>query len=250
MGLDSLTDRSDDTRSDEEHFNVLKRALSGDHVPRDSSGAPADGGADLGSTSFGWLGLFVQTLKVKSGAFYSQLQAASSIPASFTSYLFSALPAAKANLKIDSSGNITAPDPNLGSSPTSANFSTASTTDTIVLTKQITTRGNPVVIMVVPDTTGATAEIRQGAASSRPLSDLVTSCYRDSTLVGAIKQRCDEEVLPTKQTSQPPTHWFVDFPPAGTYTYTIQARINNISGGAGPFTYNLNNCVLVAFEVF
>lgn len=250
MGLDNLTDRADDTRTDEEHFNLLKRALSGDHVPRDSSGTTTDVSSDLGSTSFSWVNFFLQTLKLRNSGFYSQLQSASSIASSFTAYLFSALPVKKAAIKIAADGTMTAADPNSGLSGSTAAFTTTSTTDIDVgISQALTTRGNPVLLLLVPDGSSP-AEISLGG-TSRPYVQLQTSFYRDALPVAVMNHKCDVELTGATNmfASIGATMLAVDFPPAGLHTYTVKVNKNYLLS-SGTDSYNMSNMKLFALELF
>jgi hypothetical protein len=258
MGLDTIPSRSDGQKIDQTWFNIIRSALNGDFVPRDSDGIATDEGGSLGSTTYRWLHAFVSGLYVFNGTRSVKIEAPSGIATDFTIKLPTALPASGSKiwfidntgqstvtLDVDNStletsgstvrvkeGGITRPKlASLGQQISSScgAYSSTSNADITNLSVSLTTTGRPVFIGLISDGSGNDSTV--GSVSSNSGIQFkrgATSLARNILISGTY--------APSS------SFWTVDVVSAGTYTYTAAAVIS--SG-----TINVNYAKLIAFEL-
>lgn len=68
MGTNNLATKNDGDVASSSDINQYKTALSGDLVPRNSSGVPEDNGANFGLSAFRWLKGFFTSIRIGSAA--------------------------------------------------------------------------------------------------------------------------------------------------------------------------------------
>jgi hypothetical protein len=105
MGLDTISDRVDGTIITQSWFNVLQSVLTGDLVPRDSSGAPSDQAGSLGQITLAWLFFYFISLKLYYGSYAVTLQAAAGMVVDYVLTLPQVFPGSGNRLfKVDPQG--------------------------------------------------------------------------------------------------------------------------------------------------
>ncbi len=115
--------------------------------------------------------------------------------------------------------------PNSSSSSTAATFSTTSTSyvDVTNVTRSFTTTGTkPVLIMFMPDTTGASGALSLTGGATAPSAQF--QVLRNSTSLGVIS------IDPTNQMSPSSLNIVDRSPTAGTVTYKLQVKVFAFSG--------------------
>jgi hypothetical protein len=182
---------------------------------------------------------------------------------------FPAIPGAASFMQIDTSGNMSATIPISGgitgsmiaaATVTNANLaavgqqvslssgvaSTGSTTPVNItnLSVTITTTGRPVMVGLIPDTSGNESSIGANLGSGASADGLI-NYSRGATVIAQIQLLVGFAGSSQVSTIRvPPPGFILDVVGAGTYTYTIQAYVP--SPGS---TALVTNCVLVAYEL-
>lgn len=247
MGLDTIPDRSDDTKIVADAFNLLKRVLSGVFVPRDASGGPVASAGSLGQSALSWTSHVVGTIFFKSGSFYAKIQAPVSIAASYIMTFIPSLPSGKTNLRIGSDGAMAVTPPSYSQSNSCGLFTTSSTSDVSVVnpstsdTLQVTLActGNPIWIGLVSD--GGSSQARVGMTGDHSWLTL----YRDGVAVASIEYGYTPSFpSPGLAIYMPPNFEFVDDGAiAGSHVYEIKMR------GETATARSLEYVKLMAFEM-
>lgn len=148
--------------------------------------------------------------------------------------------------------NVIAPN-RVQTSSGSSTFNTTSTTyvDVTSVTKTITTKGGTLFIGLVSDYSGGTGHLQIGATSANNRPEAIFQILRDATQI--YEQLITYSVsntggAPTTNMSQINVPggviWMLDSPPAGTYTYKLQVKLEN----ANQQVYVTNQKLLV-FEI-
>lgn len=140
--------------------------------------------------------------------------------------------------------------PNYQVSSSCGNFSTASAsyTDVTNLSVTITTSGNPVRLMLVPDGSGTVATITAQNTTAGQNAIVDISFNRAGSTISENQfawQSTGVTILALNYAVGVSTHAYFDPVSAGTYTYKVQIRT---TGGAGT-SVQLNNAKLVAYEI-
>jgi len=133
-------------------------------------------------------------------------------------------------------------------------FTTSTPTDIPNFSVTITTSGRPVRIVIIPDggtSVYSTIGIRQFSSSTVLSATGRFDAYRDAVQIGTTQLSCflngGSNTLDQLSISRPPSDVeFIDTPPAGTYTYKIQAFLFNVGGSD---ELNILNCRLMVYEL-
>lgn len=92
MGLDTIPTRASKTTITTEWANVIKRALVGDVVPRNSSGVPTDDAGSMGTSTYRWGALYSKAIKLWSNNHIVSMIAPSGLASDYTLTIPSNLP--------------------------------------------------------------------------------------------------------------------------------------------------------------
>lgn len=147
---------------------------------------------------------------------------------------------AQGNLALRATGSTVAAG-GVATSSSCATYTTSSSSFVNVtnLSITITTTGRPVQLMLQTDTTTGNGNGLQAQGTGQCNSDFQYSRGATALSISTLSsQQSSLAVAPAGSFS------YVDFPTAGTYTYTVQARVS--SGGGQT---NMHNCYLVAYEL-
>lgn len=109
MGLGTIPARTNGQTIADTWFNVIRTALGGDVVPRDSNGVVGDLSGSLGTTSYTWLYAYLQKIyfKASTSGNYATLKAISSLAANLDFTLPATLPGSGTSaMSIDSTGQM------------------------------------------------------------------------------------------------------------------------------------------------
>lgn len=209
MSIESLPTRRTGQTIDQDWFNILKRALIVELAPRDSLGVVGPGVADLGDSTNYWENIYASAMCLVANGHVLSLQAPTSLAADTTLVL-----GVSNYFKSASCGaySITTTP----SVPT--NFSGS-----------LTTTGKLVRLSLIDD-------------GSLTASGIVTSSHTLQFQFFRDAVQLTNMSLGVAGTFDMSSIEFIDEPPAGTYTYSIQ-----ISTNTG--TATINNCRLVAAEM-
>lgn len=218
MGLDTIPTRADGNVTDQQWFNVIKSVLTGDFVPRGTSGAPLNAGGSLGSATYEWLQSFIRTL-------------------------YFGLSAQGCSLSVDGSGDIIVKRNNIEVGKFDAGgfigtgikdatitfaklaalnqqissscgaFSTTSTGSWVDITNlsiSVTTDGRPVLLFLQP------------ADNTQDNKQIFSSVFSNIRLMRDAVE-LDRFFVATHQ--QPGNVTYIDHPSSGTYTYKAQGKL-------------------------
>lgn len=109
MGLGTIPARTNGQTIADTWFNIIRTALGGDQVPRNSSGIVGHEAGSIGTTTYGFLYGFFTELKIRSNGNYASVKAASGLAANMDVILPANLPSStvgKSMLTIDDVGQI------------------------------------------------------------------------------------------------------------------------------------------------
>jgi len=172
---------------------------------------------------------------------------------SYSAALTGSLPSANSFLTMSTSGNITASIPvasNYTKSTSCGTFNTSSTSLVPVtnLSITITSLGNPVIISLVPDGTGADSYVGVSNSSGDTINTTTIHVTRNSTTIYntplALLVRTGTGIN-TIGIQVPPTGITIfDAVTAGTYTYTMSMEVDSTD-----LVGTIQNCSLVAYEL-
>lgn len=264
-GNDTIPTRSNGQTITAEWANVLKRVLSQDLLPRNSSGVVVDKAGSLGSSTYNWTDLNTEAVKLRQpgGSNQITLAAPSPLPSAYPITLPSALPASDKFLALSSAGalklnseigtdqiaNGSVTQAKLGTAnlqiSSSGGIQTSSATyvDVTGLTATITnTTGRPI-LLIIQSGNGGLGDSFVGAFNNSGAStnaEIGIRFVRDSTTIAESLM-----VLRTSSTSVSaiPHLVHLDNPGAGTYVYKVQTKLS--VGSLSIFS----DCKLVAVEL-
>lgn len=241
MGINKLPDRVNGEGFDETWFNVIRSALIGDIVPRNSSGVATDQGGDVGSTTYRWNNAYLKKILLGTVANNNTIEESSS------DLIIKVGGNTKFNLNatngmdgqyLKSLSVPTAARGTLGELETSSSgsFTSAVSNTREFITNlegSITTYGNPVWLGLI------------GTSNS-------SDCYfGTSGLAGLLEvwfMRGGSDIYKFRThlnglTMTPTMFWTVDRSlAAGTYTYRVEAKLSTD-------TFKAFNVALVAYEL-
>ena len=238
-----------------QHINKFKTALSGDLVPRDSSGNVGDITASLGSQTNRFTRTWIKQLSIQKDQPGNPINfLASTMGSAYTLTFPASLPSAEVPLLVGSSGTIAygRVSINSGLSSSSGAFSTTSSTyvDVTNLSVTITSTGRPIQIQLI-GSGGATdnSRIFTSTTADSAVPYALINILRDSTQI--FQTTVGNPKSPNTFTSGNDNSFFppgvlhhVDTPAAGTYVYKIQTKIVNSNTSVG-FDY----CKLYVYEM-
>lgn len=262
MGLDTIPDRVEGTPAvTQDWFNLLKRVLTGDIVPRNSSGVATAIAGNLGSATYRWLAAYLPTFKIGATHFVT-FNPNATTPAPYSITTPAALPASTAVWNINADGTTTfEPIADVDFTPHtitqgklearttgqtvgaggvalstgSGSFAftnTGTPTDITGTDVVITTTGRPVAIMLQP-TAGASMQCTTSGSYRMNIQVL-----RGTTVISEFTH---QNTTLAHQVDH------LDAPVAGTYTYKLRYYISAVFSGSPSGT--LQNYQLVAYEI-
>ena len=122
-------------------------------------------------------------------------------------------------------------------SASSGTFSTTSTTfvDVTGLSSLVTAAGRPMIVQLMPDSTGSTAVLRAAQSSS----GIVMQILRDATVIAVTAY----DAPGSTQVDWAPALTVFDVPSAGSHTYKMQVKTTSGS------TISILHCALVAYSL-
>lgn len=206
---------------------------------------------------------------ITANSFGITMSAPIALAADYQISLFTALPGAQSYVTIDASGNLSATQPvtggivtaniangavtqpklytrttgttatagNIAISTGSGNFSSQPNYGTLILSCTLTTTGRPVSLSLIPVASTST-DSNTSAFSVTNSSTFIVALFRDTTQVSSTQYGG------TNAIEAPGQFTAIDLPSAGTYTYTLQARIASSNG-----VINISNVALMAYEI-
>lgn len=261
MGLDTIPTRADGTTIVQDWFNVLKRVLSGDLVPRNGSGVATANAGSLGSSTFPWLSMFLGaaasaisfidasgTLKINVGVSGGVL----SVNPAYLAYSIGGVE----KFRVNSTGvtRSSLASFNYALSSSCGNFATSSGSFVGVtnLSVNLTTTGGAVQLDLIDDGTGAGANVYAGAGATNSdatahseVGFLNNSTVLTTLLAGARGYISGADTCQNWEPGSSYSHLDLSvLGNPGTYTYSVQLRLTS-----GTQT-QMNNMKLIAREIF
>jgi hypothetical protein len=209
MGTETIPDRSGGQTILAEWFNLLKRVLAGDIVPRNTSGVATNLGGNIGSDNYRFSKSYINIMNVgTAGSLKTIEEDGNDIVFKFNNVEKGAMKANGLDQQISAS---------------SGSFSGSG--DITNLSVTITTRGRPVYIGLIHGGGGTFSD-------SISFSGSIYRFYRDTTAITNSSPSLGG-IYPVS------ILWHIDTPSAGTYTYKL-----NVSGSETVF-----NAKLIAYEL-
>jgi hypothetical protein len=271
MGTGTLTVATDGTIIPATDHNELVDALKDNFVPRDTtSKAAVDLAGDLGATSYRWKDAYVQkivlgliasglTIEEDSGDIIFKRDSVEKLRITSTGVDGSDLVAASVGTTQLTNGGVTTAKiadanvtqaklgaANYAVSATSGAYATVITTYVPVtnLSVTITTTGRPVMLMLVGDGSGPTASIGYSVTATFPIirGDLLYK--RDSTGIATKAYIRQSASSTTTGVGDGLDFTHLDPVGAGTYTYSVESKVDALSS-----RFTISYYKLVAFEL-
>ena len=261
MGLDTIPTRADGTTIAQDWFNVFKRVLAGDFVPRNGSGVVTANAGSLGSSTYPWLSIFLGaaasaisfvdssgTLQIKVGASGGIL----SVNPAYLAYSIGGVE----KFRVTSTGITRASlaSFNYVISTSCGAFATSSGTfvDVTNLSVSLTTTGGAVQLELIDDGTGSGGSVYAGANATN--SDATAHCeigflnngtVLTTLLAGARGYISGADTCQNWEPGSSYSHLDLSvLGTPGTYTFSVQQRLT--SGSQAQANY----LQLIAREVF
>lgn len=237
------------------HVNDIRTALSGDFLPRGTGGTLNDNASYLGNSSDRWEGVNAcgLTLYGSTATNYATINPSSSMSGGYTWTWPPAFPASEAGILVASTAGVLKayPRPTSTAAPAGgmavsgdSNWSSATTGSFITptsLTVTIVTLGRPVHLMLIPNANQASFGV-SGTGSNPGI--IYGGFYNGSSIVGGYQDYFSSTTSASELYPYPcATASVIDFPAAGTQTYTFQMQLNT----SGATMYN-THCILAAWE--
>ena len=238
MGNDTINQATDGTIIPSSNHNSIRNALSVDLTPRNASGVVTDQAGSIGSSTYTWLGGYIQNMYALTKLWIGTISKNNTLETDGSDDIV----IKRNNLevgKFDSDGLTKGSIQPVGQqiSSSSGSFSTASSSfvDVTNLSVTLTTVGRPVFISMIGDGSGSSSRITNSATGT---AQIEIKIFRDTTEIAYLLSAAD-----TTNSIMPSEVLHIDTPTSGTYTYKVQTRVIT---GTNVF---VSNCKMIAYEM-
>jgi len=248
MGTETIPERNTGETAVKGFWNVLREVLAGAHVPRNTSGVATDQFGGLGTSLLRWGTSYINKIIIGDPTDNVSIEDVS----------------AKLQVKVggvesancDANGwqrnqietrSLGTAYSNVSISASCNNFITlaGSYVDVTNLSVPITTKGGPVLIMLIPDGTTVAAQLKVTSTANTSIQAQF-KYVRDSTDISFTNINKTVPAAGTTHAVAVPPGAFqhIDIPTAGTYVYKMSADSQNVSN-----TVAVTRCKLVVMEL-